>query len=218
MSEEHIAPELLAARARTPLLVVKEPRRRYIVGWKIANPLINIATGALTIYPAFVTSNATITYGVEATARCNYYPHEAPFHGCFCGFNAYDERDTAEVRLSFDPLSNGMCRQSLSLMRVGLYGRVHEGTMSDKDDTWGYRAEKCVVADIFVPNTCRVCRGPVTQFALNVCMHYSYGRYGGSERFFQPRCDSCTDVHMMPIADVRERVERAGVGFHWTDE
>lgn len=125
----------------------------WIIGWKASNLIVDEEDGELCFSPC-VHDGLISPFRRDALADCNL-PHKAPALDHVCGFNAFHEQSDAVRYLRAAEANPGnLVVDNLVLLRVGLHGRVIEGTYFD-GKTWGYKAERQRVADVLVPRRCR---------------------------------------------------------------
>lgn len=140
----------------------------WIIGWKTANVALASDLRTLRFSPAAISSSA---YGVDALASCRMFGdiHTAPHDSCKCGFNSWNEYDTAvsymkfhqamRVGYAFRYYPRSVFRLSLALLRVGMYDEVVEGTLDAGTgwEKWGFRASRQLVSDVFFYGKCAAC-------------------------------------------------------------
>lgn len=127
-----------------------------MIGWKVANLLVT--PDQTVMFSAVNQDGIIIPYGVDDVAECTQYPsHDAPEATHHCGFNAFHERVDAEQfwQAALVRPKRAYVVDNLVLLRVGLYGRVQEGTYPGGFN-WGYKASRQRVANVFVPQQCGV--------------------------------------------------------------
>lgn len=150
--------------------VVDGVSQEWVIGWKAA--FASVTADLRTIrFKAVI--KYSCTYGVEARAICRapHRTHAAPDDQCRCGFNAWDSADLAVMYLydhrafldksasRFETSPPLGWSRSLTVLRVGLYGDVIEGTLDAGEnwDKWGYRASDQLTTDVFFSGHCAAC-------------------------------------------------------------
>lgn len=132
----------------------KQRSTQWVIGWKIANLIVS-NSGELGFMP--LNQDGIIkSYSFDAVAECAQFPsHKAPHAGHHCGFNAYHDQSQARehLRRAMKKPGRMYVPENLILMRVGLYGRVQEGTYPG-GEAWGYKASRQRVANVFIPRQC----------------------------------------------------------------
>ena len=200
-----------------------------IVAWKVAHSYVaSIDMEQIRFEP--VTARSAI-YDVESVAECIHgygTPHArpAPYGPCHCGFNAWQTERTALSYLeksvnSYDtrlkvPLFGPSWPASFVLLRVALYGKVIEGTLSAINvNEYGYRAARQRVLDVFMDKVCGYCYSKSVQlYALKGVKSVTADPFAG-RRQLRALCERHvhTLAHRMIHPDVLEA--RNNIKLHW---
>jgi hypothetical protein len=143
----------IATNSSSPITLQK-----WAAGWKVANLVYDRGSLQAAFVPVHQRGLAHI-YGADATATCTRpsHQHRAPAPGCDCGFCGFASNQTlSHVRYK------GWRNDSLVRLRVALGGRIIRGPLSD-GQTWGYRAARQVVADVYLQPACHDCGANLEQ-------------------------------------------------------
>lgn len=178
---------------RRPAPTPPGKRHGWVIGWKTANLIVSNSGSEARFMQVVKGIGLIADYGINAEAACTQRPyHNAPSPGCGCGFNAFHEQTAARSYMA-RPWRGQHNTSNLVLLRVGLAGRIIDGTHKD-NSTWGYKAQRQVVTDMFVPANCRVCGASLLDcmphfqlirerslygysFALPVCEEHGHGGF-----------------------------------------
>jgi hypothetical protein len=161
--------------------IVKEVQNDWVAGWKCATLLVDDDMKTLKFEPLSFSFTGS-AYGIHEQAVCYHdspecegLDHDAPHRDGRCGFNAWEDRSVAVSYATrgmhkLSKKAKSRIRRGLpvwrfdntTLLYVGLYGRVIEGSMNLTQDwdKWGYRASHQVVSDVFLHDTCQMCSRP----------------------------------------------------------
>lgn len=194
------------------------PNRRtsteWMIGWKIANLLV---TPDGTIMFSALNQDGIITpYGIDGVAECTQYPwHDAPEATHHCGFNAFHERVGAEQfwQTALARPKHMYVVDNLVLLRVGLRGRVQEGTYPG-GTRWGYKASHQRVADVFVPRRCGIDGCEEQACALGVSSSETTYALPGTQ-YLRPVCATHATETTLRLT-FSELNSRTGIAFAWT--
>ncbi len=185
----------------------------WIIGWKVANLLLE-ETGGIAFSSLYQYGIITY-YGYDAVAECSVFPgHKAPEATHRCGFNAMDERSDAKElrRNAIRRPSSNYVPENLVLLRVGLYGRVQEGTYPD-GRTWGYKAERQRIANVFIPQACGVKNCSADSVSLGTLVTDVYALPGTA--YLRPLCAEHISASPQPISLSQASTRFNNVPFVW---
>ncbi len=200
-------------------------RNSPIIGWKVAHSYVLLAKPDVLRFSPLSFRNTT--YGAEDRALCHGHRHvsSAPHLRCACGFNAWDNEETSirymiEAQKVHDFRSRTVLPElrerdaNWVMLRVALFGRVIEGTMSATNvDDFGYRASNQRVLDVFFDEQCVVCGNQTTQLmALGTETFSPF--FAGNCRRLRPLCAMHLDeTHTILDPAILER--HNNVKIHW---
>lgn len=200
-------------RVETPL-PASRTSSEWVVGWKIANLLV-MPQGKIGFSP--IRQYGIVTaYGIDATAECASMPsHKAPEATHQCGFNAF--HDQAGAARYWDQAVNRpdvwYVTDNLVMLRVGLWGRVQEGTHPD-GVTWGYKASRQRVANVFVSPYCQADNCTDEAVALGV-LAKEPGRPLPQTSYLRPMCKLHVPFSTRKALALPQLIEQTGVDFRW---
>lgn len=197
----------------SPALPGARYSNEWIIGWKVANLLLK-DNGSIAFSP-LNQDGIIVPYGYDALAECAMFPgHKAPEATHHCGFNAVHERSDAEAlrRSAIERPKIAYVPQNLVLLRVGLYGRVQEGTYSN-GETWGYKAERQRVANVFIPSTCGVKACSQDSVSLGTLPKDAYALPGTA--YLRPLCAEHISASPQPISLSQASAHLNNVPFAW---
>jgi len=200
--------------------VVKEIQTDWDYGYKISN--VYVKDDLKTLMFSSTIPTLTDFYGVDSFARCRNGCPVTPNEYCRCGFNAWHDDDIALLYLVDKWRRRYELRaDSMVMQRVGLCGRVFEGTMDAAEWTyWGYRAAQQRVLDVFF--------GPLCMYVWDCCREAVYlGAFGNAHdprrkehlRKLKPVCD----MHMSAARDILDPgrlsdYNHVGIDWHYPSE
>ena len=215
----------LRSKAPTPVVETKfkpqlpqqQRSSEWKIGWKVANLLVDSSSTAC--FTSIIQDGIVRPYLLDDVAECTQYPsHDAPEVDHVCGFNAFLERSDAERyrrRLLTAPAHTSAHRENIVLLRVGLYGRVQEGTLFSESNIWGYKASKQRVADVFLPQRCFT-PGCTGQAARTGIMNNDLSTYFSGTRFLRSLCHQHASAS--PYAFTPAQLsEHATAAFRWEE-
>jgi hypothetical protein len=210
------SPEPVQQRAvRQEVHVPKLPASsEWIIGWKVANLIIT--PDRQIMFEPVVQNGIIRAIAIDAVAECGQYTHPALTTWCHCGFNAFETREDAERIWSFyssQPRSFNVTK-NVMMLRVGLYGRVLEGSHGN-GYKWGYRAAQQRAANVFVPRWCGAPGCSERAIALGLAPgELSYALPGTD--YFRPLCDLHSSQSSYALK-LEEATRKTDVEFLWYD-
>lgn len=184
---------------------------KWIVGWKVSNLLVSTDGKHLALEQVMQDGHIR-AYSLDDTAMCNQWGHTAPDKDCACGFNAYTEPKPA---LDYGKWAEKQAKwhlitRNLVLLRVGLYGRMIEGTLP-RAGGWGYRSTKQRVDTICLPVKCGFCGKKATMAAAEPKEGFPHF---GVYLYLRPSCDACATPEV-PHFTLPALAKVSGVKVRW---
>jgi len=189
---------------------------QWIIGWKATNLIIDPDTGEILLEQVHL-DGLTSAISLDDEASCGQWSHASPHPDCRCGFNAWQSRDMAldyMRRLTLAPAPGYLVTSNLVLARVGLYGRVLEGTLMDKDD-WGYRSSRQRVHSIYIPTKCGWCDQLAVMLAVGDGEHAAC--WNPCRPYLRPACESCA-VASERSYNLASLAEAQGIKLKWLED